>query len=191
MKSQKAKLAAVDIAECALFTALMVAGIIIKIPLPVMPITFQTVFAVLSGLMLGWKKGMLAMTAYAVMGLIGIPVFTDGGGIFYVVKPSFGYILGFIAAAGVAGINYNRPKKLWFIIILALAATLADYAVGIAYFIAVWLVSGYSNLWHSVVTYNIVFLPKDVILAVLAALLSRAVTPQIIKMHRKIKSGNS
>jgi len=191
MKSRKAKLAAVDIAECALFAALMVAGAFISIPLPIMKLTFQTAFAVLAGLMLGWKKGMLATSAYAVLGLIGIPVFTDGGGIFYVIKPSFGYIIGFIAAAGVAGINYNRPKKLWFIIILSLAATLVDYVIGIAYFIAVWSISGYSNLWQSVVTYNVVFLPKDVILAVFAALLSRAVTPQIIKMHRKVKSENN
>lgn len=191
MKRRNARLAAVDIAECSLFAALMVAGAYIRIPIPYMPLTFQTAFAVLSGLMLGWKKGMIAMTAYAVMGLIGIPVFTDGGGIFYVVKPSFGYIVGFIASAAVSGICYNRSKKLWQIILLSLAATLVDYVVGILYFIAVWQISGYGNLWYSVLTYNIVFIPKDAILAVLAAFLSRAVTPAIIKMHYKVKSQNN
>lgn len=190
MKKYNSRLAAVDIAECAIFVALMVAGIIIEIPIPVMPITFQTVFSVLAGLMLGWKKGMIAMTAYAILGLIGVPVFTQGGGIFYVMKPSFGYILGFIAAAGVAGICYNRKKKLWQIILLALAATLADYAVGVLYFIAVWEISGYPNLWASVVSYNLFYLPKDAVLAVLAALLSRAVTPAVIKMHGKVKSSS-
>ncbi len=191
MKKYKVKLAAVDIAECSLFVVLMVAGVYIKIPIPVMPITFQTVFAVLAGLMLGWKKGMLSMTAYAIMGLIGIPVFTEGGGIFYVVKVSFGYIIGFIAAAGVAGICYQRKKKLWMIIVLSLAATLADYVVGIAYFIAVWEITGNPNLWESVLLYNLIYLPKDIVLAVLAALLSRAVTPQIVKMHCRAKSGNN
>ena len=190
MKKYKARLAAVDIAECALFAALMVAGAYIEIPLPVMPITFQTVFAVLSGLMLGWKKGMLSMATYAIMGLIGIPVFTQGGGIFYVAKPSFGYILGFIATAGVAGICYNRSKKLWQIILLAFAATIADYVIGIAYFIAVWEISGYESLWASVVSFNLIYIPKDIILAVLAAFLSGAVTPQIIKLHCKVKSTN-
>ena len=190
MKKVNSRLAAVDIAECALFVALMVAGAIIEIPLPIMPLTFQTVFSVLAGLMLGWKKGMISMTAYAILGLIGVPVFTLGGGIFYVLKPSFGYILGFIAAAGVAGICYNRPKKLWLIIILALAATLADYIVGVLYFIAVWEIMGNPELWNSVMAYNIIYLPKDAILAVLAALLSRAVTPVIIKMHGKVNSGN-
>ena len=188
MKRNNYALAAVDVAECALFVALMVAGAFIKIPIPVMAITFQTVFSVLAGLMLGQKKGMIAMTAYAILGLIGVPVFTQGGGIFYVMKPSFGYILGFIAAAGVAGICYNRKKRLWQIVLLALAATLADYAVGVLYFIAVWEISGYPNLWASVISYNLFYLPKDAVLAVLAALLSRAVTPAIIKMHGKVKS---
>ena len=191
MKTRRARLAAVDIAECALFAALMVAGAYIEIPLPVMPITFQTVFAVLSGLMLGWKKGMIAMATYAIMGLIGIPVFTNGGGIFYVIKPSFGYILGFIAGAGVAGIYYNRHKKLWIIILLALCATLVDYVTGIAYFIAVWEITDTPNLWSSVLSFNLIYLPKDIILAVLAAFLSRAVTPKIIRLHYKVKNADS
>lgn len=191
MKKNKAKLAAADIAECATFAALMVAGAFISIPLPVMKLTFQTAFSVLSGLTLGWKKGMIAMTAYAVMGLIGIPVFMDGGGVFYVIKPSFGYILGFIPAAGVAGMRYNRKKKLRQIIFLALAATFVDYAFGIAYFIAVWQITDLPNLWASVVTYNLTFLPKDVILAVLAAFLSRAVTPKIVKLRYGAKTENN
>lgn len=187
MKKYNSKLAAVDIAECALFTALMVAGAYIEIPIPIMPITFQTVISVCAGLMLGWKKGMISMSAYAILGLLGIPVFTQGGGIFYVLKPSFGYILGFIAAAGVAGIAYRRPKKIWLLIILALAATVADYVFGVLYFIAVWSLSGYEALWQSVTAYNLIYLPKDLILAVLAACLARVVTPAIISMHGKIK----
>lgn len=185
MKRYNAKLAAVDIAEISLFVALMVAGVYIRIPLPVMPLTFQTVFAVMAGLMLGWKKGMIAMFAYAVMGLTGLPVFTGGGGLFYVIKPSFGYIIGFIAAAGVAGCRYKRQPKLWILIVLAIAATLADYVIGIGYFIAVWLVNGTAGLWNSVVVYNLIYLPKDLILAVLAAFLARAVAPAVMRIRSR------
>ncbi|MDE7075976.1 MAG: biotin transporter BioY, partial [Clostridia bacterium] len=103
MNKYSTKLMAVDIAECAVFVALMIAGAYIKIPFPFMPLTFQTVFAVLAGLLLGWKKGIIAMTVYAFVGLVGLPVFTSGGGFSYVLMPSFGYIIGFIASAGVAG----------------------------------------------------------------------------------------
>lgn len=177
---------AVDIAECAIFVSLMIAGAFIKIPFPFMPLTFQTVFAVLAGLLLGWRKGMLAMTAYAVTGLIGIPVFTSGGGIFYVTMPSFGYILGFIASAGVAGIAFPREKKLWQTVLLALAAFLVDYLFGIAYFIAVWRLSGYSGLWHAVVTYNVIYMPKDAVLTILAAFLSVAVAPALRRIRGKV-----
>lgn len=179
------KLMAADIAECAIFVALMIAGAFIKIPFPFMPLTFQTVFAILAGLLLGWKKGMLSMTAYAVMGLIGIPVFTSGGGIFYVTMPSFGYILGFIASAGVAGIARTRKFKFWQTLLIALAAFICDYIFGIAYFIAVWQLNGYAGLWHAVVTYNVVYMPKDAVLTVLAAFLSVAVSPAIRKIRGK------
>lgn len=185
MAKYKFKLLAADIAECAVFVALMIAGAFIKIPFPFMPLTFQTVFAVLAGLLLGWKKGMLSMTAYAVMGLIGIPVFTSGGGIFYVTMPSFGYILGFIASAGVAGIAQSGKNRLWKTLLLAVAAFLADYVFGIAYFIAVWQLNGYAGLWHAVVTYNFVYMPKDAVLCVLAGFLAFAVTPAIKKIRGK------
>ncbi len=183
---------AADIAECAVFTALMIAGAFIKIPFPVMPLTFQTVFAVLAGLLLGWKKGMIATSAYALMGLIGLPVFTSGGGLHYVTMPSFGYILGFIASAGVAGIACGRKLKVWQLVLFSLAGFLADYVVGIAYFIAVWQLNGYSGLWSALVTYNFVYMPKDAILCTLAALLSFAVSPALNKMRssRGLKTGS-
>lgn len=187
MKKEKVYFVAADAAECALFTALMVVSAFIEIPLPLMPLTLQTAMAVLAGLMLGWKKGMIATAAYAIMGLLGLPVFTKGGGFHYVMQPSFGYILGFIAAAGVAGIFYKKQLKLWQTVLLAIAATMVDYVFGMAYFAAVWQISGYAKLWESLVSYNIIFIPKDVILAILAAALSRAVVPAVKKI-RKIKN---
>lgn len=187
MKNYSVKLAAVDIAECALFVALMVAGTFIQIPFPLVPLTFQTVIAVLAGLLLGWRKGMIAMGVYTVMGLVGIPVFSSGGGFSYVLKPSFGYIVGFIASAGVAGIAYASTPKLWQKILLALGAFLADYIIGIIYFIAVWQINGYSGLGAAIVTYNLVYMPKDVVLCVMAAFLAYAVTPAIRRMHGKIR----
>lgn len=185
MNRYSEKLLAADIAECAVFVALMVAGAYIKIPFPFMPLTFQTVFAVLSGLLLGWKKGMISMAVYALAGLVGLPVFTGGGGFSYVLMPSFGYILGFIASAGVAGIAYSANRKLWQIVLLAVAAFLADYVFGIAYFIAVWVIGGNAGLWGAVVSYNLVYMPKDAVLTLLAAFLAHAVTPALKKIRRK------
>lgn len=185
MNKNSVALRAADIAECAIFVALMVAGAYIKIPFPFMPLTFQTAFAILAGLLLGWKKGMIAMAAYAVMGLAGVPVFTTGGGIFYVTLPSFGYILGFIACAGVAGLSFTKYSKLWQIILFSFAALITDYAFGVAYFAAVWVITGNAGLGGAIVSYNLIYLPKDAVLTALAAFLAAAVAPAIKKMHGK------
>jgi biotin transport system substrate-specific component len=186
MRKVNSKLVAVDLAECAIFVALMVAGTYIQIPFPLVPLTFQTVFAVLAGLLLGWKKGAIALTVYMIMGLIGIPVFSGGGGIYYVVKPSFGYIIGFIFAAAVSGMFYTKQKKLWQYIVLALGGFLVDYIFGITYFIAVWQLTGKADLGKYVVSYNLVYMPKDIALCILAAVLAWRVLPIISKTHLKL-----
>lgn len=183
------RLLAVDLAECALFVALMAVGAKLQIPFPLVPLTFQTVIAVLSGLLLGWQKGMIAMAVYMLMGLIGIPVFAGADcGFSYMLKPSFGYIIGFIVAAGVCGMFYNRSKKLWQIIVLAFSGFLANYIVGMPYFIAVWQLNGYPELWANVVTYNILYMPKDAALSLLAALLAWRVIPAVKRGRSKVKS---
>jgi biotin transport system substrate-specific component len=56
--------------------------------------------------MLGSKLGALSQLIYVVLGLIGIPVFTKGGGLSYIFEPSFGYLIGFILAACIIGVPY-------------------------------------------------------------------------------------
>lgn len=169
---------AADIAECAIFVALMVASAYIQIPFPLIPLTFQTVVSVLAGLLLGAKKGTISMAVYAFIGLIGIPVFSAGGGIYYVLKPSFGYILGFVAAAAVAGAIAGRAGlPLWRYIVAAMAAFLADYAIGIPYCIVAAHLLGVKNLVNLLIVGNLIYMPKDAALCLLAAILARKVCP--------------
>jgi len=188
MKKQKVKRAAADIAECAIFVALMVAGAFIQIPCVPVPITLQTVFCVLAGLLLGWKKGAISMAVYCFAGLIGIPVFTAGGGIFYVLKPTFGYILGFILAAAVAGLIANKPDlPFWRYLVAALAAFIANYAVGIPYCIVAAHLSGVENLGNLLVVGNLFYMPKDAVLCTLAAVLSWKLVPVLNRGRTKLK----
>lgn len=78
-------------------------GAKIAIPLPLIPITLQTLFCLLAGLLLGPKYGAASQAFYMFMGLIGVPVFTWGGGLSSIFMPSFGYIIGFIACAWITG----------------------------------------------------------------------------------------
>ena len=95
---------------CSLFTALIAVGAFIKIPIPVVPFTLQFLFTTLAGLLLGSKMGAVSVIAYMVLGLVGLPIFSEGGGIWYVFKPSFGYIIGFCIGTYVTGLMAERMK---------------------------------------------------------------------------------
>ena len=64
---------------CGLFTALIAVGAFIKIPVPVVPFTLQYLFTMMAGLLLGSKLGALSVTFYMLLGLAGLPIFSEGG----------------------------------------------------------------------------------------------------------------
>ena len=84
---------------CSLFTALVAIGAFIRIPLPVTVFTMQFIFVLLAGLLLGSKRGALSVFMYVLIGFVGFPIVTEGGGPTYLLKPTFGYLLAFILAA--------------------------------------------------------------------------------------------
>ena len=112
MRNQKTR----ELVLCALFTALTAVGAFIKIPVPVVPFTLQFLFTMLAGLLLGGRLGAISVGAYAVLGLLGLPIFTEGGGFWYLLKPSFGYILGFIVGAYVTGKMAAKTSNFWHIL---------------------------------------------------------------------------
>lgn len=181
----KVRYLAADIAECAIFVALMtVCTLFVQIPFYPVPLTFQTVISVLAGLLLGKNKGAVSMACYCLLGLVGAPVFSGfGGGVYSVCKPTFGYILGFIASAYLAGLISNKGGFARNII-GALAAFAADYIFGIAYFAIIWhFWLEMPDLGHYIILYNVLYMPKDFILSLLAAMLAFKVSPLI--RHRK------
>ena len=71
----------------------------LKVEVGAVPITMQTFAVLLAGALLGSKRGALSQLTYLLMGLTGIPWFARGGGISYILSPTFGYLLGFVLAA--------------------------------------------------------------------------------------------
>src|SRR3990172_4580805 len=77
----------------------------LSIPLQPVPVTGQTLAVLLVGIVLGSKRGALALTAYLGEGLAGLPVFAEAkSGIATVLGPTGGYLIGFIAAAWLVGL---------------------------------------------------------------------------------------
>ncbi len=121
----------------AVFTALIIVGGLISVPIPFTQVemSFQTVFVIMAGVMLGGRDGALAVLVYLAMGLLGLPVFTKGGGLGYVVMPSFGYLLGFPIGAFVSGVLCSRMKTATRgkVFLSALIGMVPVYIIGITY----------------------------------------------------------
>ena len=140
MTTTRRRSAAADLVHCGLFAALIAAGAFIKImiPLGVYEVTFslQFLFSLLAGLLLGARSGLMSVLTYLIIGLVGVPVFAHGGGPAYLLRPTFGFLIGFAAAAWIAGKLreiFSRPvfPKLLFACFLG---EMAYYACGLIYY---------------------------------------------------------
>ena len=175
-----------NIVLCSLFAALIAVGAFIKIPVPVVPFTLQFLFTTLAGLLLGSKLGFAAVMSYIAVGLAGIPVFASGGGVNYVLQPSFGYLIGFALGAFVTGKIAENSKKLSTkILILAdFAGLLTVYAVGMVYYalISNFYLGDPIGLWPLFLYCFILAVPGDVALCVLCASLGKFLIPILRKM---------
>lgn len=154
---------------CAFFSALIIVGAYIRIPIPPVPITLQTFFVILSGFVIGARCGMISVLVYIVLGLVGLPVFAGGaGGIGYVLTPTFGYLLGFAAAACIAGsCRANTYKGL----LAAAASMLAIYLCGGAYYILIQTayLKAELDLAAFILSFFVLTLPKDIGICFLCA----------------------
>ena len=184
------KLTTREITFTGLFAALIAVGAFIKIDIPLplytMHFTFQWLFVLLAGFILGKKLGALSVITYIIVGLAGVPVFAAGGGIGYVLRPGFGFLLGFILAAYLIGLYTEKlpSKKLIYLIVPATIGLIAYYSVGAVYFYLI------KNLYVGeavsfdvvVVQYCLITVIPDFILCVMAASLSTQLIPAFKKL---------
>ncbi|MCS6590472.1 biotin transporter BioY [Curtobacterium flaccumfaciens] len=121
------------VAGGALFTAAMAQ---LEVPIWPVPITGQTLAVVLVGATLGARRGMLSLLVYAVAGLAGAPFFADmQGGLQALALPSFGYVIGFIPAAGLVGwlARRNWDRHVGRAAVAMLLASAIPFVTGLPY----------------------------------------------------------
>lgn len=104
------------------------------VPLWPVPITMQTLAVLLVGSTLGATRGALSMVLYLLLGLVGLPVFSEaasGAGVLF--GASGGYIVGFILSAALTGWLAQRDwdKKYLGAALSFLAGTFVTFAVGL------------------------------------------------------------
>lgn len=160
----------------ALFTALIAIGAFFKITIPGDDyFTLQFFFVVLSGMLLGAKLGSISVATYVLLGLFGLPIFAAGGGFAYVLRPSFGYLIGFIFSSCLAGFlskKFSSGKKT-LQLVAALSALLPTYSIGwtYKYFILKYYV-GESIPFNLIIAQSLPLdLPADILCCCLAGIL--------------------
>lgn len=182
---KKNKLNMQTLALCGMFTALIGVGALIKIPLPGIPFTLQTLFVLLAGLLLGSRRGAIAVLVYIFIGLAGLPVFAGGGGLMYVLKPTFGYIIGFALGAFVTGwIMERKPEATTLrLIMAATVGTAVIYALGLTwyYIIANYYLNTPMGIGALMVSGFLMTFPADIIKIGLCVVLAKRLAPFIHK----------
>ena len=119
----------------AMFGALTAIGSLIVIPMQPLPITLQTLFTGLAGVLLGGYTGALSQVVYVLLGVIGLPVFAGGkAGLGTLMGPSGGYLIGFIVAAYIIGkiVEARKNPGLAWIGFSLVLGNLVIYTLGVA-----------------------------------------------------------
>jgi biotin transport system substrate-specific component len=160
----------------AVYDAALVAGFSIivalsaqfAIPLPFtpVPVTLQTLAVLATGALLGSRRGTAALLLYLAEGAAGLPVFALGrSGAAYLLGPTGGYLVGFVAAAFLTGLFSERGwDRVGLLAFVGFAiADLAIYLPGV-----LWL-GAFTGFSGALARGALPFLAADVLKAALGA----------------------
>lgn len=125
---------ATDIALVIAGTALVAVLAQVAIQLWPVPITGQTLAVLLVGAGLGAARGAASLTLYALLGAVGLPIYSEASsGWSVLIGPTGGYIIGFIASAAIVGWAAERAwDRGWYKpIITFIGGSLVVFAIGL------------------------------------------------------------
>ena len=170
----------------ALFAALTAVGAFIRIPLGYSSITLQTFFTAMAGCVLGPWYGALSQLVYVALGLVGLPIFTQGGGIGDLMQPTCGFLIGLIPAAWVIGRIAGRKPEPKQIVPACLLGYGVLYAIGVPYMALILNTFLGKGMGFSAIMWAgmIPFLPGDMIKILCITLLMPPILRQLDKLDK-------
>jgi len=141
------------------------------------PITFQTLAVMLTGLVLGPARGFAAVGLYTLLGLAGLPIFSQGrSGLAILAGPSAGYIIAFPIAAFVVGWlatlvirRTTKARALWFFLSATATSIAFVHTLGV-----IGIAMNSKATLEQAFMSDLVFYPGDIIKNVLAAAIAVA-----------------
>ena len=163
---------------CALFTAFIIVGGFISIPIPVspVPIVLSDFFVMVTGLFLGFKYGVISTTLYLALGAIGLPVFAGGtAGLAILFGPRGGYLFGFLLMVACIGLITAKKKPTMITHLIALVVgNIILYLIGVP-----WLKMIMNLSWAAAIAAGLApFIIGTVIKIAVAITLGRVLLPK-------------
>ncbi len=173
-KNQKKGISIQDTCMIGVMAAVIAVMAQISIPMPLgVPMTMQTFAVTLAAVLLGSKKGGLAVLVYVLLGAVGLPVFSGfKGGVSSLLGPTGGFLFSFppMAYAIGLGVEWRGRWKGMYVLFLVLG-TVLNYVAGLFYFCLVTQ----GNLTAGLGACVLPFIPTAVVKAVLASLIGFAI----------------
>jgi len=169
-----------------LMAALMAVGAYIHVPIGPVPIVLTNLFALLSGLLLGSRWGLISAAIYLLVGAIGMPVFYGGkGGLAHILGPTGGYLFGYTLCAWLTGFISERLRhRLGGEILAVMIGSLMIYGLGIP-----WLKMVTKMSWSKALMAGMIpFLIGDALKAAVAIFLARTVRPMLNRQIQTVST---
>ncbi len=162
-----------DIVYLSLFAAFIAAlGVVPPLVTPLaggVPMTAQSMGAMIAGGVLGAKRGALALSLFLLLVGIGFPLLAGGrGGLGVLVGPAGGFYVGWVIAAWVVG-RLTRLKQGVLRFSAAFSAAIVGGIVALYPLGILWLSFSTSLSLAQAALYSLTFVPGDVIKAAAAA----------------------
>lgn len=162
----------------ALFTALIIVGGYISVPIPIgpVPVSLASGFVMITGLFLGFKWGLASVALYLFLGVLGLPVFANGtAGLAVLFGPTGGFLCGYLLLVAAVGFISGRGKQSTIVNLIGLiTGKILLYAVGV-----LWLKAVLHLGWRGAIAAGLTpFIPGVVIKIIVVSVLARALLPR-------------
>ena len=155
----------------------------ISIPMPTgIPITIQLFGIALVGTILGWKRGAIATLVYILLGCAGLPVFSNfRGGLQCLTGMTGGYILAWPVMAALSGIRVKHSSQT-VVLLASIALSVTGLMIVELTGAFQWSLLTSEMSFGAIVAYSFVaFIPKDIVLTVLAVLTGSRIRRLLVK----------
>lgn len=167
------------LAGIVLFTAITIIAAKIEIPREPVPFTMQPLAVLLAGMILGGRDGAWSQFAYVSLIALGFPLDARGLSTAALFGPTGGYLIGFIAAAGIVGLLVEQgAKRVWQRWLAGVAGIAVMYVFGI-YVLKNVAGMDWGTAWEEG---GKPFLVLDLIKAVIAAALTESGRLMLLRM---------